>query len=78
VDRLIDKAISFSYGDAEIYDFIPSFAHVEGHFPLLEDKFPECTFGNGLIHSSLLHIIDIHCHQRMAFWKDFYRSFAGR
>jgi hypothetical protein len=37
VDKLIDKALNFAYGDSEMFDFVPSFAH-SNECPLLEDE----------------------------------------
>jgi hypothetical protein len=36
VDQLINKALNFAYGDSEMYDFVPSFAH-SSDCPVLEE-----------------------------------------
>jgi hypothetical protein len=37
VDKLINDAIDFAYGDSDLYDFIPSFAHSDDN-PQLDGK----------------------------------------
>ena len=43
VDKLIDKALNFAYGDSEMFDFVPSFAH-SNECPVLEDEIDICTW----------------------------------
>jgi hypothetical protein len=39
VDQMLNDAISYAYGDGNLYDFIPSFAHSDSDaFPVLEGK----------------------------------------
>ena len=45
VDKLINKALDFAYGDSEMFDFVPSFAH-SNECPVLDDEINICAWNN--------------------------------
>ncbi|GBE88277.1 predicted protein [Sparassis crispa] len=48
--NILNSAVSTAYGEADLFDFLPSFAHDDEAAPLVKDTF-EMPFGQGLMDS---------------------------